>query len=541
MSYCVNPDCTQPKNLSDAFLCQSCGSRLLVRNRYRVTKSLGQGGFGATFVAVDMSLPGEPICVLKQLRPSNSHEKFLKMARELFEREARTLGKIGNHPQIPRLLDYFEDRQSFYLVQDFVSGITLHQEIRKEGLFNEAKIQKFLIEILPIIQYVHSKEIIHRDIKPANIIRRDQDNKLVLIDFGAVKNEVSKLADQEEVGSGNTAFTQFAVGTSGYAPPEQLVMRPVFASDIYSLGITCIYLMTGKSPKDIENHPSTGEMMWQKYVQLGPILQPIISKMLESSVKHRYQSAEQVLRALELAEQPFTKSGMVTSTVGTPPNSTGDRTIDRSPTPSPPPAPPSPSPGASPVQKLAKTIRENRDRAGSPTNLNLNTTNPSVAAVNNTDKTSVAINRKREITKMDANSLLKAYQRGQRTFNDLDITGANLPKANLPGVTWENTNCSGGNLQNANLGAGKFTKTNFTRACLRGANLSKSVMDYANLQDADLRGADLSESQLSKANLQGTNLCGANLRGVKMSESQLGMAKTNFLTVFPNGKRGGFW
>ncbi len=529
MSYCVNPDCTQPKNLADAFLCQSCGARLLVRNRYRVTKSLGQGGFGATFVAVDMSLPGEPICVLKQLRPSNSHEKFLRMARELFEREARTLGKIGNHPQIPRLLDYFEDRQSFYLVQDFVSGITLHQEIRKAGLFSEDKVRHFLVEILPIIQYVHSKEIIHRDIKPANIIRRDQDNKLVLIDFGAVKSEVSNLTDQEDAGSGNTAFTQFAVGTSGYAPPEQLVMRPVFASDIYSLGITCIYLMTGKSPKDIENHPSTGEMMWQKYVQLSPTLLPIVSKMLESSVKHRYQSAEQVIRALELAEQPFTKSGMLD------PNPTN--TVARSATPaSPPPPPPGNKAAAvSPVQKLAKTIRENRERVGTgqPTNLDAN-------MASNVDRSPVAA-PKREIIKMDASSLLKAYQRGQRTFNDLDISGAELPKANLAGVTWENTNCSGGNLQNTNLSAGKFTKTNFTRACLRGTNLSKSLLNYANLQDADLRGADLSEAQLSKANLQGTNLCGANLRGVKMSESQLSAAKTNFLTIFPNGKRGGFW
>ncbi len=527
MSYCVNPDCTQPKNLPDAFLYQSCGARLLVRNRYRVTKSLGQGGFGATFVAVDMSLPGEPICVLKQLRPSNSHEKFLRMARELFEREARTLGKIGNHPQIPRLLDYFEDRQSFYLVQDFVSGITLHQEIRKEGLFSEDKIRKFLVEILPIIQYVHSKEIIHRDIKPANIIRRDQDNKLVLIDFGAVKNEVSKLTDQEDLGSGNTAFTQFAVGTSGYAPPEQLVMRPVFASDIYSLGITCIYLMTGKSPKDIENHPSTGEMMWQKYVQLSPTLLPIVSKMLESSVKHRYQSAEQVARALELSEQPFTKSGML--------DSSPTNTVARSASP-PPPPPGNNVQAVSPVQKLAKTIRENRERVGTgqPTNVDANMTG-------NLDRSPVAATPKREITKMDANSLLKAYQRGQRTFNDLDISGSDLPKANLPGVTWENTNCSGGNLQNTNLSAGKFTKTNFTRACLRGANLSKSLLNYANLQDADLRGADLSEAQLSKANLQGANLCGANLRGVKMSESQLSTAKTNFLTVFPNGKRGGFW
>jgi serine/threonine protein kinase, bacterial len=529
MSYCVNPDCTQPKNLSDAFLCQACGARLLVRNRYRVTKSLGQGGFGATFVAVDMSLPGEPVCVLKQLRPSNSHEKFLKMARELFEREARTLGKIGNHPQIPRLLDYFEDRQSFYLVQDFVSGITLHQEIRKEGLFKEDKIRKFLVEMLPIIQYVHSKEIIHRDIKPANIIRRDQDNKLVLIDFGAVKNEVSKLADQEEAGTGNTAFTQFAVGTSGYAPPEQLVMRPVFASDIYSLGVTCIYLMTGKSPKDIENHPSTGEMMWQKYVEIGPTLLPILSKMLESSVKHRYQSAEQVSRALELADQPFTKS------VPAPTSGQNNSEVNRS---TAPPAPPPPPAGGknnqpiSPVQKLAKTIRENREKQGAV---------PDPTLIDMPEKSAFMASRRREITKMDAGAVLKAYQRGQRTFSDLDLSGLNLPKANLPDSNWENTSCIGGNLQNANLGAGKFTKTNFTRACLRGANLSKSVLNYANLQDADLRGADLSEAQLSKANLQGTNLCGANLRGVKISESQLGSAKTNFLTIFPNGKRGGFW
>ena len=229
MSYCVNPDCPQPKNPIDAFLCQACGARLLVRNRYRVTKSLGQGGFGATFVAIDVSLPGEPICVIKQLRPSNNHEKFLRMARELFEREARTLGKIGNHPQIPRLLDFFEERRNFYLVQEYVSGHTIHQEVKQMGLFKEEKIRDFLIEILPVITYIHSQQVIHRDIKPANILRREQDGKLVLIDFGAVKNYVA-LETPEGVEQGSN--TQFAVGTSGYAPPEQLAMRPIFASDI---------------------------------------------------------------------------------------------------------------------------------------------------------------------------------------------------------------------------------------------------------------------------------------------------------------------
>jgi serine/threonine protein kinase, bacterial len=526
MSYCVNPDCTKPKNLPDAFLCQCCGSRLLVRNRYRATKSLGQGGFGATFAAVDMSLPGEPICVLKQLRPSNNHEKFLRMARELFEREARTLGKIGNHPQVPRLLDYFEERQNFYLVQDFVSGITLHQEVRKEGLFGEEKIHDFLVQILPVIQYVHSKEVIHRDIKPANIIRRDQDNKLVLIDFGAVKSEVSQVAD-DNMASGNMANTIFAVGTSGYAPPEQLAMRPMYASDLYALGVTCIYLMTGKSPKDIEHHDKTGEMLWQKQVKLSTSMLAILGKMLEPSVKHRYQSSEQVMRSLELAAKPLVSVGA--------PAENGARTIDgqrpigdhR-----PPPPPPGNGSQASPAQKLAQTIRENREKAATRSSFD-----PTVVDQPQAPRSG----RKREVQRMDAATLLKTYQRGQKSFNDVDLSNLSLTNANLPSAVWENTNFSGSNLQNANLGKGKFVKTNFAEATLRGANLAKGQFPYANLQSADLRGANLSNAQMQNANLMGANLCGANLRGAAISDEQMNMAKTNFLTIFPNGKRGGFW
>jgi serine/threonine protein kinase, bacterial len=517
MSYCVTPDCTKPKNLPDAFLCQSCGARLLVRNRYRATKSLGQGGFGATFAAIDMSLPGEPVCVLKQLRPSNNHEKFLRMARELFEREARTLGKIGNHPQVPRLLDYFEERQNFYLVQDFVSGHTLHQEVRKQGLFDEQKIEQFLVEILGVIQYVHSKEVIHRDIKPANIIRRDQDNTLVLIDFGAVKNEVSQLANSDNP---NAANTEFAVGTSGYAPPEQLAMRPTFASDIYALGVTCIYLMTGKSPKDIEHHDKTGEMLWQQYVQLSPPLLSILCKMLEPSVKHRFQSAEQVLRSLELAAKPLVPVGGMAPQNG------------RS---APPPPPPMNDLNRSaPAQKLAETIRKNREKA---TNTGMELT----GAIDSTIANRPADGRKSAPARMDANGLVKSHQRGQRSFNDLDLSGLNLPKAQLAKSTWDNSDCSGCNFQNANLAGGKFSKTNFTETTLRGADLSQSQFAYANLQAADLRGANLSNSQFSNTNLKGANLCGANLRGAKIGDEQLSIAKTNFLTIFPNGKRGGFW
>jgi serine/threonine protein kinase, bacterial len=365
MSYCVNPDCPQPKNPIDAFLCQACGARLLVRNRYRVTKSLGQGGFGATFVAIDVSLPGEPICVIKQLRPSNNHEKFLRMARELFEREARTLGKIGNHPQIPRLLDFFEERRNFYLVQEYVSGHTIHQEVKQMGLFKEEKIRDFLIEILPVITYIHSQQVIHRDIKPANILRRDQDEKLVLIDFGAVKNYVAQLETQEGVEQASN--TVFAVGTSGYAPPEQLAMRPIFASDIYALGVTCVYLMTGKSPKDIEYNPSTGEMMWQKHVQLSKHTTQVLSKMLEVSVRYRYQSAEEVQRALANTSAVEIRANPVAqSIVNSPRNPTP---IGQAQLPGLPNNPNAPTASTSASQRIADRIKQGRlDR--DPTNLN---------------------------------------------------------------------------------------------------------------------------------------------------------------------------
>jgi serine/threonine protein kinase, bacterial len=538
MSYCVNPDCPQPKNPIDAFLCQACGARLLVRNRYRVTKSLGQGGFGATFVAIDVSLPGEPICVIKQLRPSNNHEKFLRMARELFEREARTLGKIGNHPQIPRLLDFFEERRNFYLVQEYVSGHTIHQEVKQTGLFKEEKIRDFLIEILPVITYIHSQQVIHRDIKPANILRREQDGKLVLIDFGAVKNYVAQLEPQEGVEQASN--TQFAVGTSGYAPPEQLAMRPIFASDLYALGVTCVYLMTGKSPKDIEYNPSTGEMMWQKHVQLGKHMTQVLGKMLEVSVRYRYQSVEEVQRALAntAAVVDNRPGAMPARPVGSP----------RQPIPfaqaaQPPGLPGNPnSPGTSASQRMAEAIKQQREQRD-PTNLK-NGSEPSRFGAD--IKTGLggapAIQApRREPLKLDAQGVLAAFRRGQRTFSEMDISSLDLSKAHLPGITLSNANCAYINLQGANLAAGKFDKADLSGAVLKDTVLSKGYFSYANLQGADLRGADLSEAYLNYANLHGANLCGANLKGVKVTEDQLNQAKTNFMTVFPNGKRGGFW
>lgn len=143
MSYCINPNCPHPKNPPAAKQCQACQSSLLLRDRYKIIGALGRGGFGATFLARDQSLPGRPPCVIKQLRPTTEATHVLEMARDLFQREAKILGKIGNHPQLPRLLDYFEHQTDFFLVQEYISGATLQQEVKRGGAFSEAGVKHF--------------------------------------------------------------------------------------------------------------------------------------------------------------------------------------------------------------------------------------------------------------------------------------------------------------------------------------------------------------------------------------------------------------
>lgn len=275
---------------------QLCGSRRLFRDRYRVLRTLGRGGFGVTFLAKDTGLPYAPLCVIKQLCPKVNNPRALQKARERFQLEAKILSQLGSHSQIPRLLDYFEIKGDFYLVQEYVRGQTLVKEVRKNGPQSEDKVRRFLVEILPVLSYIHSKQVIHRDIKPPNIIRCEDDGRLVLIDFGAVKEGIAEIADDD---TGHAPSTNF-VGTVGFAPPEQLALRPSYASDIYAIGVTCLFMLTGHPPLAFDYDTHTGDINWRELIDLSDHFGRILDKMLKISPRDRYQSADDVLRALDL-------------------------------------------------------------------------------------------------------------------------------------------------------------------------------------------------------------------------------------------------
>jgi WD40 repeat protein len=298
MIYCLNPECKQPVNVADGTSCASCGSRLdaLLRGRYRIQKQLGRGGFGKTFLAVDDDRL-KAKCVIKQFSPQVQGTEALEKAVRLFEQEALRLYELGEHPQIPALLAYFEHEQRLYLVQQFIEGETLVQELASQGSFSEQKIREVLVGILPILKFVHDRKVIHRDITPSNIIRRQADNKLVLIDFG-----VAKLLNEHTFGMPGTK-----IGTEGYAPIEQLRNGKAYpASDIYSLGVTCLYLLTRTKPEELYD-PLRGRWLWQE--KLGQIagggMTPGIGLMLDTMVKdlvaERYQSASAAMRDLRIA------------------------------------------------------------------------------------------------------------------------------------------------------------------------------------------------------------------------------------------------
>ena len=259
--------------------------------RYKIVGFLGQGGFGKIYLAEDTKRPHHPYCVVKQLHLDIEDENpgLWETARRLFRQEAESLEKLGVHDQIPRLLANFEQDQKFYLVEEYIEGQTLSQELLPNQPWSEARVIDLLHDCLNIIDFVHRNGVIHRDIKPDNLIRRNRDKKMVLVDFGSVKEVM--ISQTQHFSS------TIAVGTRGYMPREQALGKPRFTSDIYALGIIAIQALTGIEPLNFPEDED-GEIVWQSQAQCSPKLQEILNKMTRYHFKERFQSAAEILAQL---------------------------------------------------------------------------------------------------------------------------------------------------------------------------------------------------------------------------------------------------
>lgn len=300
MSYCLNPACQNPQNADRTLFCLNCGTKLLLRERYRAIKPLGRGGFGRTFLAVDEDKPSKPRCAIKQFFPLSQGTSSSEKAAELFNREAVRLDELGKHPQIPELLAHFQQERYQYLVQEFIEGQNLQQELAGAAPFSENQIRSLLNDLLPVLEFVHSRSVIHRDIKPPNIIRRHISQtpiiytypkltgELVLVDFGAAK----LVEGLRETGT--------VIGSPEFVAPEQIRGQAVYASDLYSLGVTCIYLLTQISPFDLFDI-NQDVWVWRDFlkVQIDPKLSRILDKMIEPSLSRRYKSVAEILQDLQ--------------------------------------------------------------------------------------------------------------------------------------------------------------------------------------------------------------------------------------------------
>ncbi|MEG4858022.1 serine/threonine-protein kinase [Microcoleus sp. K1-B6] len=288
MSQCLNPDCLFQNPYGYTKFCQKCGNKLLLGDRYGAKKIIGQGGFGRTFLAIDEYKPSKPPCVIKQFYPQLQGTSSIQKAAELFELEAVRLEQLGKHSQIPDLLAYFSQDGRQYLVQEFIDGENLAEALESKGYFSETQLRNLLNNLLPVFEFIHSRQVIHRDIKPENIILRP-DEQMVLVDFGA-----AKYATQTALG-----LTGTRIGTAGYTAPEQANGKAIHASDIYSLGVTCLSLLTQVKPIDLFDD-SEFEWVWREHLKtsVSSELGQILDKMIQPAIKKRYQSATEVLQDL---------------------------------------------------------------------------------------------------------------------------------------------------------------------------------------------------------------------------------------------------
>ena len=295
--YCFNPQCEHPENSGDRDICHSCNSPLLLQDRYQIIAPIGQGGFGRTFKAIDTLEASQPYRAIKQFFPQQQGSKDRDKAAELFRQEGERLKKLGDNPQIPQLFHYFEAGDRSYLVQEYIDGRNLEQLLATEQ-FNEQKIKNLLLDLLPVLATIHDSQVIHRDIKPENIIRRESDGKLFLVDLGA-----AKYTTETTLGKTGTV-----IGSAAYTAPEQVRGKAVFASDIYSLGVTCVHLLTRIPPFDLFDS-AEDKWIWREYLaannKVSKSLGKVLDKMLQSGTKHRYHNAKAVIKDLNRGSVPL--------------------------------------------------------------------------------------------------------------------------------------------------------------------------------------------------------------------------------------------
>lgn len=298
MIYCLHPTCQKPQNSEDAKFCKSCGRQLLLGERYRAIELMRHDGDRRTFLAIDERKPSQPKCLIQQFflpggqSSTNSQGNIIReKAAELLHKRALLLDELGRHPQIPRLLAYFPEAQYPCWVKEFIEGQDLAAEFAATGRKNETEIRSLLSDLLPVLEFIHSKNVIHKHIQPENIIRPQEANKkLALVGFAS-----EKLTPIESVAPGQNSSRY-----SEYSAPELLEGEAVFASDLYSLGLTCIHLLTGKRPQQLYNSREK-TFVWREHLENNPVsteMGLLLDKMIARNVSDRYQSAAEVLKDL---------------------------------------------------------------------------------------------------------------------------------------------------------------------------------------------------------------------------------------------------
>ncbi len=282
----------------------------LINHRYRILQALAEGGFGQTFLAEDVQMPSRQRCVIKRLKPSSISPQMAQTVQRHFAREAAVLESVSKgNPQVPDLYAYFSEGDQFYLVQEWVEGIPLHETV--PPVWSEERTITFLMDVLPALALVHQHNVIHRDIKPENIIMRTADQLPCLIDFGAVKALMNTV-----VSASASLAPSTVIGTPGFMPPEQVAGRPTFSSDLYSLGMTAIFLLTGRSPQDIPVDSYTGQVLWRQYADgVSDRTATLLTRCIHLHPQSRYVNATEMLAALgpKIAQQSYVDRPVLTS------------------------------------------------------------------------------------------------------------------------------------------------------------------------------------------------------------------------------------